>query len=217
MNMIFSIIGMIGGIICAIGDCLLDIKGKDNKKLGKLGFIDSNWDKMSTWRFKVSILCAMFAVPMYCMGILSLANQIGVGNATLGNILKFIMILSAMGGFFIHTLVCLMPIIYKTITKTSSFELADEVITEIFNAIRIPFYTLYLILALVPAGIIGYAIIGGIFNVPIWCIFLNPVVFQIVGWILRAVKRDWFYDAPAICAASLGFAAYGVVGIIGLL
>lgn len=47
-------------------------------------------------------------------------------------------------------------------------------------------------------------------DVPMWFVCLNPVVFQIVGWILRAAKREWFCDFPSVCAASLGLAMYGV-------
>lgn len=49
--MVLSIIGLVGGILCAIADMLLDIKGKDNKKCGSKKIIDSNWEKMPTWRF----------------------------------------------------------------------------------------------------------------------------------------------------------------------
>ncbi len=38
MENIMAVIGIIGGILCAIADCLLDIKGADNEKLG--GIID---------------------------------------------------------------------------------------------------------------------------------------------------------------------------------
>lgn len=34
MNLIFSLMGILGGILCAIGDVLLDLKGSGNQKLG---------------------------------------------------------------------------------------------------------------------------------------------------------------------------------------
>ena len=58
-------------------------------------------------------------------------------------------------------------------------------------------------------GIIG--IIGGL-----WCVILNPVVFQPIGLIFRATKLDIFIDAPSCCAASLGLAAYGLLAVICL-
>lgn len=58
MNMLFSILGLSGGILCAIGDILFDLKGRGNKKLGTSKNIDSNWIHMAYWRFGASILAA---------------------------------------------------------------------------------------------------------------------------------------------------------------
>lgn len=69
MYMTLSVLGLIGGVLCAIADMLLDLKGKDNQKLGKNGLVDSKWEYMSEWRFKVSILVVMIAVPLYAMGL----------------------------------------------------------------------------------------------------------------------------------------------------
>mgnify|MGYP004494137187 FL=1 len=42
MNLIFSIMGLVGGILCCIGDLFFDLKGKGNEKLGTSKNIDSN-------------------------------------------------------------------------------------------------------------------------------------------------------------------------------
>lgn len=49
---------------------------------------------------------------------------------------------------------------------------------------------------------------------PMWCVMCNPVVFQIIGLLLRATKCKLFIDAPSICAASLGLTMYGVLALI---
>lgn len=33
MNLIFSIMGLVGGLLCCVGDVLFDLKGEGNKKL----------------------------------------------------------------------------------------------------------------------------------------------------------------------------------------
>ena len=217
MNLALSVIGVIGGLMCAIADMLLDIKGKDNIKLGRKKIIDLNWVKMKDWRFVASSVIAMFAVPMYSMGIISLGNQIGIYNEPLGSVLKLTIFIGAMGGFFIHTLVCVTPIIHKEIMRDDNFDLAERVITRMFNAVSVPFGILNLILMLGPTIIVCYSIITGLLNVPTWFVLLNPVVFQLLGWILRTVKRRWFYEIPSIFAASLGLSMYGVIGIIAQL
>lgn len=68
MIRVLAIVGIIGGMLCAVADLLLDLKGYDNKKLGKLKVIDSKWAEMSHGRFVWSDILAMFAVPMYTCG-----------------------------------------------------------------------------------------------------------------------------------------------------
>ncbi len=59
MFMVFSCLGLIGGLLCCTGDILFDLKGAGNEKLGTSKNIDSNWVKMADWRFGLSIALAM--------------------------------------------------------------------------------------------------------------------------------------------------------------
>lgn len=68
MLMIFSVLGLIGGILCAVGDILFDLKGKGNQKTGLGGNVDTNWIKMSDWRFVASIICAFSGIFLLCSG-----------------------------------------------------------------------------------------------------------------------------------------------------
>ena len=212
---VLGIIGISGGILCAIADLLLDIKGPDNKKLGKMGVIDSAWERMAHFRFVLSGILAMFAVPMYSCGFISLM-QLDGNYAISAMILRIIFLCGAMGGFMIHIFLCLQPTIYQIIMKKNDQELAEEVINSIFRQIYVPFFTLYTMLVIIPAIAVMVFIIKGVLPLPLWCVLLNPVVFQIIGFILRATKLKIFIDAPSCCAASLGLAAYGVLALISL-
>ena len=64
MYLIFSILGLIGGLLCCVGDVLFDLKGKGNEKLGTSKNIDSNWVKMADWRFGLSIAIALVGDAM---------------------------------------------------------------------------------------------------------------------------------------------------------
>ena len=66
--------GLVGGLLCCIGDLLFDLKGKGNEKLGTSKNIDSNWSKMSEWRFVASIICAMFGVILMGFGFYAIAE-----------------------------------------------------------------------------------------------------------------------------------------------
>lgn len=214
MIKVLAIIGIIGGLVCAIADCLLDLKGPDNRKLGKLGIMDSKWEKMAHWRFVWSDILAMFAVPMYTCGFIALMLQLRKVNEKFAFGLTIVFLCGAMGGFMIHSFLCLNPTIYQKIMKKDDFELAEDVISAIFRQIYVPFYTLYIMLVIVPAITVMILIINGTLALPMWCVMCNPVVFQIIGLLLRATKCKLFIDAPSICAASLGLTMYGVLALI---
>lgn len=75
--------GTYGRILCAVGNILFDLKGRDNKKLGTSGNIDINWEKMSYWRFGASVMFAFAGDILAGFGYFSLVRQIGETNTTL--------------------------------------------------------------------------------------------------------------------------------------
>lgn len=215
-NTILAIIGLCGGLICAVADLFLDLKGADNKKLGKLKVIDSKWEVMPHYRFVISTVLAMFAVPMYTCAALALTNIIKVTAPTYALIFEISAFVGAMGGFMIHTFLNLCPTIYQITVKDASFDLAEKIVDSIFKQIYVPFFVCYTLLVIVSSGMIVAAILLGYIDAPIWCIALNPVVFQIVGLLFRATKLKCFIDAPSCCAASLGLASYGLLALLVL-
>ena len=214
MIKILAIIGIIGGLLCAIADLLLDLKGADNKKLGRLKVVDSKWLEMSHSRFVWSDILAMFAVPMYTCGFVALMQQLHKTYPRLSIFTTILFLCGAMGGFMIHTFLCLMPTVYQKIIGKANFELAEDVIQSVFRQIYVPFFTLYSMLVIIPAIIVMILIIMGGIALPKWCLFLNPVVIQLLGLLFRATKCKWFIDAPSCCAASLGLAMYGVLALM---
>ena len=209
-----AIIGIIGGLLCAAADLLLDLKGADNKKLGKMGIIDSAWSRMPHRRFVASDILAMFAVPMYTCGFIALMMKLYEVKSTDAIILSVIFLCGAMGGFMIHTFLCLQPTIFQTITDKHDVKLAEKVIESSFKQIYVPFFTLYAMLVIIPSVAVMAFIIMGLLPLPLWCVILNPLIIQIIGLLLRATKLKIFIDAPSCCAASLGLAMYGVLALI---
>ena len=216
MIIILGIIGIIGGLLCAVADLLLDLKGPQNRKLGKMGIIDSEWERMAHWRFVWSDIIAMLAVPMYSCGFIALMIILHKEYPMVATVLAVIFLIGAMGGFMIHTFLCLQPTIYGIIIEKAGQDLAVDVIQSVFRQIYVPFFTLYSMLVIIPSMAVMGLIIGGLIQAPLWCVILNPVVFQLIGLIFRATKLDIFIDAPSCCAASLGLAAYGLLAVICL-
>lgn len=214
MERILAITGIIGGLLCAVADLLLDIKGADNVKLGKTKVIDSKWAEMSHGRFVWSGILAMFAVPMYSCGFVALMMQLYKTNEKLAIGMIIIFLCGAMGGFMIHTFLCMQPTIYQKIMARNDAELAEDVIESIFRQIYVPFFTLYSMLVIIPAIVVMVLIGMKILPLPMWCMILNPLVIQIIGLLFRATKQKIFIDAPSCCAASIGLAMYGVLALM---
>ena len=214
MVIILAIIGIIGGMLCAVADLLLDLKGSDNQKLGKMKIIDSKWKEMPHARFVWSDILAMFAVPMYTCGFVALMLQLNKTSTRLSIGMTILFLCGAMGGFMIHTFLCLVPTIYQKIVKKADFELAEDVIEGTFRQIYVPFFVLYIMLVILPAIIVMALIVCKILPLPLWCVILNPLVFQVIGLLFRATGLKIFIDAPSCCAASLGLAMYGVLALM---
>lgn len=215
MNLLFSILGLVGGILCAIGDILFDLKGKGNKKLGTSGNIDSNWEHMAYWRFGASISAAFAGDILLGFGFLSLVNQIWPVNAGLAVGLGVCGYVSVVAGFFIHSTVCIQPIIYKKIMEEKRFALADTVLEQYYKAVMLPFVSGWLFILSATVCVV-IAVLTGCIAVPKWFVLLNPVVFLLVGMGLRKWKPAVFYDLPGIILPSLGLGMFGLIGIVGL-
>lgn len=216
MNMIFSILGIFGGVLCAIGDMLFDLKGKNNQKLGTSGNIDSNWVNMAYWRFGASIMVAFIGDVLIGFGFYSLTGQISATNHALAATVGVCGYVSVIGGFFVHSVLCIQPIIYKKIMETDNFKLADDILEAYYKAVMPPFLVGYVFIIVATICVIA-AILTGALNVPKWFVLLNPLVFLFIGMSLRKLKPQWFYDLPGIILPSLGMGMFGLIGIVNLL
>lgn len=216
MNVMFGIMGLVGGILCAVGDILFDLKGRDNKKLGTSGNIDSNWAKMSYWRFGVSIMCAFVGDMLTGFGYLSLVRQLSETNTTFAIVTAVLCYIGVIGGFFVHSALCIQPIIYKKIMETNNFKLADDTLEQYYKAVMAPFFIGYGSI-LAGAVCIIIAILTGALSVPKWFVLLNPIVFLVIGVALRKIRPDKFYDLPGIVMPSLGLGMLGLIAAVSAL
>lgn len=218
MNLIFSIMGLVGGLLCCTGDILFDLKGKGNEKLGTSKNIDSNWSKMAEWRFGLSIICALLGVILIGFGFYAIADMIRENNLVLSNIILITGFIGCIGCFFIHAMLCVQAIIYKRITNDgkNNFEIADNTLEGFYKAILLPFMILYCILMITDICIM-IAVLDDSLGVPKWMALLNSIVFLIVGVLFRKINANKFQDLPGIIMPSLGLAMVGVIGIVAYL
>lgn len=212
MNFWFGILGFSGGLLCAVGDILFDLKGTNSRKLGKYKRIESNWEHMAPWRFRASILLASLGVPLYTLGFLSMAWQIT--NKPVAIAFGAFSCLGALGGIMIHCFCCVVPLLSKMLTRHVGASVIEDCVNIAFDAIKIPFIGYFLCLVIVPSGLLGYAILGGFLNLPPWCALLTAIPLMTVGISLRILKKKWFNDLPGIIMPSLSLALIGLLAAV---
>lgn len=214
-DFVLGIIGLCGGLLCAIADILLDLKGRGNEKYGPGGIMDTNWDKMPLWRFRGSIWLAAIAVPMYLMGLVALCHQLARGNVAVANVFGICAVIGGCGTLFIHATLCYFPIMKKTMSAQNVPQ--DTIINTVYavyQAMVVPFLILWLLLVVGLSGIVMYAILTGALAISWWFILLTPFSLTLFSWLLRLVNRRVFEDLPGICAPSLGIAMMGLMAAV---
>jgi hypothetical protein len=215
ISFIFGILGIIGGLLCAAGDILFDLKGSDNIKSGPSGMIDSNWLKMSEWRFRASIAAAALGAPLCVLGYLGMSRQLSLNSPALGTTFLIFAVIGSCGGFFIHAILCCNPIIRKTLTKSGVEDSAQfELFTKLFSAIIVPFIIMFCSLVILTSFIVIYAIITGYLIVPFVFVLLNPPGLMLIGWLFRLINKRLFCDLPGIIMPSVGIAMIGLMTAI---
>ncbi|MDR0381242.1 MAG: hypothetical protein LBH86_04540 [Oscillospiraceae bacterium] len=214
-DFVLGIIGLCGGLLCAVADILLDYKGRGNEKYGPSGVMDTNWGKMPLWRFKASIWLAAVAVPMYLMGCAAMYRQIARGSAVTGGIFGICAVVGSCGTMFIHATLCYLPIISKTLSAEKvPRDTVGKAVGALYRAMIVPFLVLWLILVAGLSGIVIYAILSGVLAISWLFILLTPLCLVLVGVLLRAVNGRVFADLPGICMPSIGIGMLGLMAAV---
>lgn len=213
MYLLFSVLGLIGGLLCCAGDILFDLKGKGNQKLGTSKNIDSNWINMADWRFGLSIALAMIGDALIGLGFYSIGMQIAVTHPIIGYLTLGFGYFGSIAGVFIHAFLCIQALIYKGALLHSDLQIADDILEKIYNQIMPTFMIGYISL-MIPTVLIIIAILNGALDVPKLCVLLNPIVFLIFGVTCRKIDPVRFQDLPGIIMPSFGLAMFGLIGIL---
>lgn len=210
--------GLIGGILCCVGDILLDLKGSDNVKLGERKLINSAWEHMNVIRFRASIVISAIAIPLYGLGPLSLACQMdALASYGWSLFFKFAIYVGMLGALLIHVFLCLVPIVYKAVLEKSGFDVAETAITEMFRSVYIPLHVYYYILGFAPTVMTIAGIGAGWLNLSAWWLLITPFPMIIYGAFFRKIDSKRFCDIPAIFLPSLGIGMFGLLAMINFL
>lgn len=218
LYLVMGICGIVGGLLCCIGDILLDKKGSDNQKLGEHKLINSAWERMNPKRFSASIAVGAIAVPLYGMGLLSLAWQAEANSPELYSLIfKLVIYVGQIGALLVHTFLCLVPIAYLAAKEKGRFDTAEHTVNELFRAVAIPLHVYYYILGLGPTVMLVIGVCTGWLHFSPWWLLITPIPLILVSSVLRKINPKVFCDIPGIFVGSLGMGMYGLLAIINWL
>ena len=214
----FAIIGIIGSIICAVGDYFLyRCQGTDSVRIGSDKKIESNWDRAKSSDFIISGALASVSIPMYYLGLVAFAWQISLQNKAVGIAYFIVLTFGTMGGVGFHLNACFMPLIYKTIIeKGGSLELVEGIYSIMRKACGVSAILTYGILVLVNSVWVWGVILTGIVDVPKILCLLTPLVFLIIGTILAKCSKV-FHTFPLALTNTLGLGDVAVIALVSML
>lgn len=218
MYQVFAILGIIGSIVCAIGDYFLyRCQGTDSVRIGDAKKIESSWDRAKTSDFIVSGILASVSIPLYYLGFVAFAQQISLQNRGMGIAYFIVLTIGAMGGVGFHLNACFMPLIYKEVMKNGgSIQMVEGIYAIMRKACSISAVLTYGILVLVNSVWVWIVIFAGIIDVPKILCLLTPLVFLIVGKLLAKCSKI-FHTFPLSVTNTLGMGAVAVIALVSMM
>lgn len=216
--LVFAIVGIFSGFFCAISDFLYNFKGKGNKKLGKTGSIDSNWEKMKEWRFSLSLVFSLLGLVCNVFGFIALFNLIEKYNSVLGYITFILGICGSIGMFGVQASLSIQPVVAKEIMKhdkTNGLEVADQTLDKV-GTVLTPTYVLAFLTYIASVVAVLCAIWMNEIKISSWFTILNPFVFMLIGFILKLCLPKQCSDLPFIICNSLGMSMLSLFAILAL-
>lgn len=218
MYRIFAVIGILGSIVCAIGDFFLyRCQGTDSIRIGDDKKIESNWDKAKTSDFAVSGILASISIPLYYLGFVAFAHQISLQNRAMGIAYFIALTIGAMGGVGFHLNACFMPLIYKAVIKNGgSLKMTEEIYAVMRKACCVSAVLTYGILVFVNSVWVWAVILAEIVEVPKILCLLTPLVFFVAGKLLARCNKI-FHTFPLAVSNTLGMGGIAVIALVSML
>lgn len=202
------VLGMMGFALLMISDWLIGACGKGNSSNG---IVQSNWAKAGAWRYEAAVLIAGVAVFLVYVGMKEMIRQMKLTrrkrdpwSIRAAQVFELGGTATIVASLFLRVKGVILPILYKKLYSTSLMG-ADmlAVVDDVFFYISIPFYVLSILMIVCTSVPYMYQVWNGRLRIPKWFILINPMVFWVLGWILRLFKNYLITDFTA-CMGSFG-------------
>lgn len=142
-NYIFAILAAVAGLLYSLADYLLEYLPGNSTVLDKYGVVESAWAAMGAGRFTASITLAAMITPFFVMGYLCVYRQMQTTHPRYAKAFITVALVGGLADFFIHAILCIMPIVYKSVLEISGQAAAVSVLEAMAGSYIIPFYAYF--------------------------------------------------------------------------
>ncbi len=209
---IYLIAGVIATCMSMIGDYLLEYTtGFHSVELGSMGFVESAWEQIPIWRFTASLWLGAFSIPLSLLGFWGLKRTIDRMDSSWAKRFWVFAAAGTAGGGFIHVVLCLLPVAWKTVLPAGE-TLATATVEAMGRSMLFPFFFFYFVLVFGPTLMLTIATFKGKTPYRRWQMLLCPLIFILAGAAVQALfgeAGDWFL----VGSASRGLMAPFLLGL----
>lgn len=143
MNYIFAILAAAAGLLYSLADYLLEYLPENSTVLDKYGVVESAWAVMEAGRFTASLTLAAIITPFFVMGYICIYRQMQTTHPRYAKAFIVVTLIGGLSDFFIHAILCIMPLVYKSVFEISGQTAAVTVLEAMTGSFIVPFYAYF--------------------------------------------------------------------------
>ncbi len=197
-----ALLGFIGGLLFAIGDCLVYMTPNIKNANG----IFTDWEQMGMWRFSASVYLGCFGSILLIIGFHSLYKVVQVNCSVfikgISQIIAAGIMLTAVGHFLIA---CIVPMTYKSAIMAGMTTDAAQKIMMVWEESFVVLEVLIATIVIILQSLFMIAmILRGQLECPKWMVILNPIFLIIISIPLSILFQDTVFAGVTDGFESLG-------------
>jgi len=166
-------VGIAGSLIAIAGDVLLGYAVEDLASVAGFGIVRQGHSGIALWRLVASLVLAMIAFTLYLPALWEVKNRFCRTHPKSAWTFWWLSLADALGWGVLHAAWCWPIYAYRLLGDAAGAEIADAVTASLMQAV-FPFALFYVLLSIVPFGILFFAIIRGGTEFPRWSAFFTP-------------------------------------------
>jgi hypothetical protein len=139
-NFIFAVFAVVAGLLYSVADYLLEYLPGNSIVLDKYGVVESAWGEMAAGRFTASLTLAAIITPLFVAGYICVYQQMQTTHPRYAKAFIVVTLIGGLSDFFIHAILCIMPIVYKSVINISGQTAAVTVLEDMTGSFIVPFY-----------------------------------------------------------------------------